>query len=68
MDNLICQGITCGQILDACYEWTLKTPKINDFKKVKIIKIIGDIMENIKGGGRDDLNMMLFFDKLELSL
>lgn len=55
---------TCQQIIAAIHKWVIDDSGINDEQKAKIVILICDTECNLFEGGRDDLNLLLFFDKL----
>lgn len=64
IENLIKEGFMCNQVVFACHDWILKQKDIDSFKKAQIITLLSDIDKYISLGSRDDLNLMLFFDKI----
>jgi hypothetical protein len=65
INDLVMDGFTCQQIIKAVYSWALNDINLTQVKKVRIVKLVSDIEKNVFEGGRDDLNLILFFDKLK---
>jgi len=65
INDLVMDGFTCQQVIKAVYTWAMAEINLTQIKKVRIVKLVSDIEKNIFEGGRDDLNLILFFDKLK---
>ena len=68
INDLVLEGFTCQQVIKAVYNWANTDHILSQIKKVRIIKLVSDIEKNVYEGGRDDLNLLLFFDKLRTIL
>lgn len=64
VDGLIRKGFMCKQVINACYDWVLNFKDVESFKKSKLIGVISDIDKSTSLGGRDDINLLLFFDRV----
>jgi hypothetical protein len=65
INDLVLEGFTCQQVIQAVYKYAMGDHSMAQLKKVRIVKLVSDVEKNIFEGGRDDLNLILFFDKLK---
>ena len=68
IEDLVLNGYTCQQIIKAVYAWVMSENAHSQIKKARVVRLVSDIEKNIFEGGRDDINLILFFDKLKLIL
>ena len=64
IDDIVYSGCTGQQVIGAVRKWTLEDKQLDDFQKARIAMLVCDTETNLFEGGRDDLNLLLFFEKL----
>ena len=68
MDNIVACACTCQQVISAVHRWALGANNVSENAKAKTVMLVCDTECNLFEGGRDDLNLMLFFEKLKMIL
>lgn len=68
VNNLVLDGYTCQQVIKAVFSWAISQDGLSQICQARIVKLISDTEKSIFEGGRDDLNLLLFFEKLKINL
>ena len=65
VNEFIYSANTCQQFINAVDKWVHSDTKLlKDAQRAKLAILISDIEVNVFEGGRDDLNLLLFLEKM----
>ena len=68
VDDVVASACTCQQVISAVHRWVLGAQSVSQEAKARTVMLVCDTECNLFEGGRDDLNLMLFFEKLKVIL
>ena len=64
VDDVILSACTGQQVVAAVHAWAMREQNLADVCKAKIALLVCDTETRLIEGGRDDINLLLFFEKL----
>lgn len=64
IDQIELSGCTCQQVIAGVHKWAINNTNLKDNKKAAICILTADIESNVMEGGKDSLNLLLYFEKL----
>ena len=69
VNDFICEANTCQQFIKAIDKWVHSEGNhLKDWQKAQLAILISEVEFNLFEGGRDDLNLLLFLEKLKIVL